>query len=132
MPEIVVDAQTYDLLRIAANTAGVPISEIVRRGVSALLGEEPPADPDPWEEVPVYAEYRGRRFDGLFVAATARLVVTTGELAGQAFNSPSAAAGAVLAVVNPDRDARTNGWRLWKVAATGDYLDVLRTRRPRT
>jgi len=133
VPEITVDAQTYDVLRIAANAAGVPISEIVRRGVAALRGETPPPEPDPWEEVPVYAEYRGRRFEGMFVAATARLVVTSGELAGRAFGSPSAAAGAVLAAVNPDRDARTNGWRLWRVAATGDYLDVLRTRRlPRT
>ncbi len=130
MPEITVDAQTYDLLRVAANAAGVPISEIVRRGMAALRGETPPPESDPWEEVPVYALYRGRRFDGMFVAATARLVVTSGELAGRAFASPSAAAGAVVAAVSPGRDPRTNGWRLWRVAATGDYLDVLRTRRP--
>jgi hypothetical protein len=133
VPEITVDVETYDLLRVAANAAGVSISEVVRRGVAALRGDPPPPDPDPWEEVPVYATYRGLRFDGLFVAATARLVVTTGELAGQAFSSPSAAAGAVVALVNPGRDARTNGWRLWRLAATGDYLDVLRSRRlPRT
>lgn len=133
MPDITVDAQTYEQLRVAAIADGVPISEIVRRGVAALRGELPPPQRDPWEEVPVYAMYRGRRFDGLFVAATSRLVVTSGELAGRAFASPSAAAGAVVAAVSPERDARTNGWRLWRVADTGDYLDVLRTRRsPRT
>ena len=129
MPEIAVDSETYELLRVAANAAGVPISEIVRRAMAALRGEAPPPEQDPWREVPVSVTYLGRRFDGLFVAATGRLVVTTGELAGRAFPSPSAAASAVIGVVNPSRDARTNGWRFWHVTENGDYLDVLRPRR---
>ena len=130
MPEITVDAPTYEALRLAANVAGVPIGEIVRRGLAALAAANPPAEPDPWDEVPVVAEYLGRRFEGRFVPATSRLVITTGELAGRAFHSPSAAAGAVVAAVNPARDARTNGWRFWHVAETGDHLDVLRAARP--
>lgn len=129
MPEIPVDVRTYDALRLAANAAGVPIEEIVRRAVAALMAATPPAEPDPWDEVAVYAEYRGRRFEGRFVPATSRLAVTTGELAGQVYDSPSAAAGAVVALVNPARDARTNGWRFWHVASTGDHLDALRAAR---
>ena len=126
MPDITVDDATYDALRLAANAAGVPVGEVVRRALAALAAAAPRAERDPWQEVEVYAEYRGRRVEGRFVPATARLAVTTGELAGQVFASPSAAAGAVLAALNPARDARTNGWRFWHVTSTGDHLDTLR------
>lgn len=127
MPKITVDAETYELLRVTAADAGLTIPELVRRLLSELLGDTPP-EPEPRDEVAVYAEYRGRRFEGTFTPATSELVVTSGELAGRAFATPSAAAGAVLRVVNPERTSRANGWLLWHVAATGEHLHVLRAR----
>lgn len=127
MPEITVDQATYDALRLAANAAGVTMSEIIRRALAALTAGEPPPEPDPWVDVPVYGEYRGRRVEGRFLPATSRLVVTTGSLAGQEFASPTAAATAVVALANPARASSTNGWRFWHVAESGDFLDVLRS-----
>ena len=126
MPEITVDQATYDAVRLAANAAGVTLSEIVRRALAALAAAEPPAERDPWAEVPVHGEYRGRRVEGLFLPATSRLVVTTGALAGREFASPTAAATAVVALSNPERTSSTNGWRFWHVAS-GDFLDAVRS-----
>ena len=126
MPDIPVDQATFDAVRLAANASGLTMSDVVRRALATLAAADPAPERDPWVEVPVYAEYRGRRVEGLFLPATSRLVVTTAPLAGREFASPTAAAGAVVAEVNPGRTSPTNGWRFWHVTASGEFLDVLR------
>ena len=127
MPQIDVDEPTYDALRIAANAAGVSMSEIVVRALAALAHEAPRPVADPWDEVPIFTNYAGRRVDARFLPATRRVVITSGPLAGRDFASPSAAAGAVIAATRPGTDTRANGWRFWHVASSGDYLDGLRS-----
>lgn len=127
MPQIDVDQPTYDAIRIAANAAGVPMGVIVARALAAFARETPPGTADPWTEVRIYAEYLGQRVEGRFLPATRRVVLTSGPLAGRDFPSPSAAAAAVIRETNPARDARTNGWRFFHVASSGQHLDVLRS-----
>ena len=128
MPRLEVDDETYALVRYAARLLRIPESEFIARAVHAL-GEGTPggADRDPWEPVDVFAEYEGRRVTGNYIAATNRMTVTSEPLAGTTYRSPSAAARAVVAALNPARVAtQTNGWRFWKVTATGQRLAVLR------
>jgi hypothetical protein len=131
VPQIDVDDDTYGALRIAANAAGVSVGEVVARALAALGRETPPPTPtDPWAEVPIYAEYLGARVEAKLLPATRRVLITSGSLAGKEFATPSAAAGAVVAERNPHVNPRSNGWRFWHVAETGDYIDTVRSPRP--
>lgn len=131
MPAIDVDDRTYAQVRFAARAAGVSEAVVVSRAVEAYVrGDEGPPVRDAWEPVPIYSEYAGQRVDGLFLPATQRVTVTSGAVSGKHFRSPSGAARAVVRTVKPDRNApQTNGWRFWHLDATGDYLEVLRTKR---
>jgi len=125
-----IDDQTHAYVRFAARVASVTEAEVVARAVAAYLQEKPnPSPPDPWTPVPVYAEYRGHRVEGQFVPRTQRLVVTGEPAPGRSFKSPSGAARAVVAALNPSRESvHTNGWRFWRLVDTDDRLDVLRRR----
>lgn len=128
MGRVDLDDETHALVRYGARLLNVTEAEFVARAVRALgdAGERPP-DRDPWEPVDVFAEYEDRRVDGQYVPATKRLTVTSEPLAGTTFRSPSAAARGVVGALNPARVAtQTNGWRFWRVAATGQRLSVLR------
>ena len=130
MNAIELDDETAARVRFAARVAGVSESEIVARAVRALTEEadEAAAPRDPWDAVEVFAEYADQRVEGTYVPATRRLTVTSGALAGQTFRSPSAAAGAVIAALNPARaTTQASGWRFWKVTATHHRLESLRT-----
>src|SRR5687767_3429214 len=97
-------------------------SEVVAHFARLFVTDEkrvPPAVKEPWTPIEVYGEYNGERVEGKYLPATKRLTVTTGTLAGQSFKSPSGAARAVVAVLNPERTAtQTNGWRFWHDAET--------------
>jgi len=129
MVRIEVDDETLKRVRFAAQVFGVSESEIVTRAVNAL-SEQAAAEPsgrDQWEPVEIYGDYEGRRVSGKFLPATKRLTIVGEPLDGEVFTSPSAAARAVVAALNPDRTAaQTNGWRFWRIAATGERLEVLR------
>lgn len=133
MGRIELDAETHARIRFAARLLGVSESEVIARAVAGISDENGPAAAvpsparDPWAPVPIYAEYEGRRIDAEYVAATRRLIVTSAPLTGQTFKTPSAAARAVVAALNPARVAtHTNGWRFWRVAETHARLDSLR------
>lgn len=128
VPPIDVDARTYAHVRFAARMAGVSEATIVARAVAVFV-DEGRADRDPWEPVQIFGEYADAQVDGLYVPATRRVTITSEPLAGERFRSPSGAARAVVLAINPGRRAtQTNGWRFWRIAATGDRLDVLRER----
>lgn len=117
---------TYIKAQVAAQLVGVSAAEFVTRAVDALIaaGRQPI---DPWEPVPILGEYRDTPVEAMYVPATQRVIITSGPAAGQKFSSPSGAARAVVVAINPDRvSAQTNGWRFWRLAATGDPLQTIR------
>jgi hypothetical protein len=130
VPTIELDERTTELVRFAARMFDVSESEVVARALREFtrLHEQHAKPPqDPWAPVPVYAEYEGHRVEATYLPATRRLVVTGEPLAGQRFKSPSGAARAVVAALNPGRAAATtNGWRFWHVTETGERLQSLR------
>jgi hypothetical protein len=124
---IELDEQTHAYVRFAARVAGVAEADIVARAVAAYVEDSAPPAPDPWTPVPIHAVYREQRVDALFVPRTHRVAITSGPLEGQKFPSPSGAARAVVAALNPERGAvHTNGWRFWRLTETDDRLEVLR------
>lgn len=128
MPTIDLDEETHALVRFAARVFAVSESEVVARAVRALTeqNDDRPAF-DPWTPVDVYGEYEGHRVEGRYVPATRRLIVTSPPVAGVTFKSPSGAATAVVAALNPGRSAaHTNGWRFWHLVSTNERLEVLR------
>ncbi len=131
MPVIEVDERTYAQVRFAARMASLTEADVVARAVDAFVrSDEGRPVRDPWDPVPVYAEYGEHRVEALYLPANHRVTVTTPPVAGQSFRSPSGAARAVVTAVNPTRNAtQTNGWKFWHVAATGDRLEALRDRR---
>jgi hypothetical protein len=76
--------------------------------------------------VSVRALYEGVWTEGVFDAASGRLTIASGELAGQVFKSPSGAARAVVQLLNPDVFANRNGWLFWTVTHDGQPLATVR------
>lgn len=129
MPSIDLDDHTYEMVRFAARVSGLTESETIARAVRAFAGQhpEPPVQRDPWDPVPLYGLYEGTRVEGVYVPATRRVTVTSEPLPGTSFKSPSGAARAVVAALNPSRAAtQSNGWRFWHIAETHQRLEVLR------
>ena len=128
MLKLALDDRTAAVVRARARDLGVSEGEFVRRAILAyvLAGRETPVR-DPWAPIPIYGEYDGRRVDGLYLPATRRVTVTSAPLPGAGFKSPSGAARAVVAALNPARSqAQSNGWRFWRLAESGERLEVLR------
>lgn len=133
MKQIDVSDETYDRLRFAAQVFGVSITEVVERMVQPhrATGAES-ASPEPPEaaeqaqqaqQVPVHVVYQNTRIQGLFEPDTNLLKITTGDLAGHTYSSPSAAAIAVVEKMNPGRAfPQTNGRTFWVVDSTGKTL----------
>ncbi len=135
MPTVELDDETHALVRFGAGLLGLSEAEFVARAVRAMSGSQSAPQParelplrhDPWQPIELYGDYEGHRVGAQYLAATGRLTITTEPLAGQAFPSPSAAARAVIAALNPARAAtQANGWRFWRIAATRERLDSLR------
>ncbi|WP_189194125.1 DUF4357 domain-containing protein [Micromonospora fulviviridis] len=130
MKQIDVYDDTYDRLRFAAKVFGVSIAEVVERMVQTHDGPqvgavkpEQPAPPTQTHEVPVHVVYQNIRIQGLFEPDTNLLRITTGDLAGRTYSSPSAAAIAVVEKMNPGRAfPQTNGRTFWVVDSTGKTL----------
>lgn len=76
--------------------------------------------------VPVYCRYRHVRTEALFDVETGAIEVTTGPLKGEHFKSPSGASAAVIQAENPKLHGSTNGWKIWRIASTGEELGTLR------
>lgn len=131
MPTIDVDAETASAIHFAANVANVSPQEIVRRLVKLhTTSRGPAADSGPSsaeaQGVPVHIDYEGVRTEGVFDPRTHGLKVTTGRLAEQSWKSPSGAACAVIADLNPKVKPNRNGWSTWIVSETGRLLQSIR------
>ena len=130
MPHVELDEHTYDLIMFAARAAGVSPGTIVARLVeemrsvpAATRPERAPAGGE--AERPIYAMYRDEEVRAVYHPATRRVRIVSGTLEGRAFRTPSAAAGAVVAAMNPGRQmGRINGLRFWRDAATGARLEA--------
>jgi hypothetical protein len=123
-----IDARTAAVVRRRAREFGMSETDFVRRAVSVYLDVlEGTAPRDPWTPVPIYGTYEGHRVEGLFLPATRRVTVTTEPIAGARFKSPSGAARAVVAALNPGRvHSQSNGWRFWRLVESDERLEVLR------
>jgi len=124
------DERQHAHVRFAARVFGVTEGEVVARAVREYARATPPPDrpgADPLQPVAVYGEYEKRRVEGEYLPATRRLTITSDPLAGREFKSPSGAARAAIAAINPARTStQANGWRFWHLVATGERLEVLR------
>lgn len=129
MATIEIDPETESAINFAAKVAGVSQSEIIRRLVelySATEADGPTTPPARTSEVPIHLDYSGERTEGLFNRTTHRVEVASGPLAGKAWKSPSGAACAVIAELNPSVKPNRNGWKEWIVTETGETLQSIR------
>ncbi|MCZ2817922.1 hypothetical protein [Modestobacter sp. VKM Ac-2984] len=91
---------------------------------ASTAGKEPKMPSDP---IKVFAEYKGHHVDGTFDLGSLTLRVTTGPLSGRTFESPTAAAVAVVKNFTPERvNPETNGRKFWRLCdGTGDLRSIL-------
>ena len=135
MPKIDIDVDTDAKLTFASAVAGVTKSEIVAR----LVAQATPkmfatpaasggvsAEPPPDGHVFIFCDYDGHRTRGAFDLTTHRVDVVDGPLSGKSFKTPSAAASAVVADLNPSVSPNRNGWGFWRVESSGEILQTIR------
>lgn len=134
MPDVSLDRETYQRLQLAARVARISIPEVIRRlagEVSDRSGSWPAdeAGSDPgW--VPVFTGYQRQEIAAEFEPSSGRIRIASGNLEGDVFDTPSAAAMAVIRDLKPDRvSPHTNGWRFWKDRRTRRPIGDLYERR---
>ncbi|MCL4686155.1 hypothetical protein KJ059_15565 [Myxococcota bacterium] len=119
MPDVILDPETYDRLQFAARVARISVPEVIRRLAREAAG---PMDPTSADDVPcrsgwvqVFTGYQRQEVEAEFEPSSGRIRITSGNLEGELFDTPSAAAMAVIRDLKPDRmSPHTNGWRFWK------------------
>ena len=122
MATINIDDDTHQRLQLAAHVAGITVAEVIRK----LAHEHQTADearsaPD-WQ--PIYSNYLGRETAAEFHPGSTAIRITSGQLKGQEFPTPSAAAIEVVKNANPERaEPHAKGWRFWKVTGTRRNID---------
>lgn len=125
MPQITIDDDTHQRLKLAARVAGINIAEVIR----ILADDRKIEDSHNTENVesrwvPIFSNYLDSYVTAKFHPKTGTIHITSGELEGKEFPAPSSAAIAVVQSVNPSRDEpHTNGWRFWKDKRTRGNLD---------
>jgi len=135
MPDVSLDRETYERLQLAARVARISIPEVIRR-LASEVGDRsgaPPVDEvashPGW--VPVFTGYQRQEVAAEFEPSSGRIRIASGNLDGEVFDTPSAAAMAVIRDLKPDRvSPHTNGWRFWKDSRTRRPIgDVYERRR---
>jgi len=128
VPSLDVPALVYEKVVLLAKawrlTPGEAVGRLLAEFESAGDGAGSPSTPG--RQIPVSANYHGTRVDGIYDRADRSLTITSGPGAGTRFGSPSAAAVAVVAAVNPGVNPNRNGWGFWVVGATGKRLQSVR------
>ncbi|MEK6443549.1 hypothetical protein [Pseudonocardia sp. T1-2H] len=135
MPKIDIDSDTDAKLTFASAVAGVSKTEIIARLVAQatpkMFATPPPSGGSSPESAPdghvyVYGDYEGHRTRGTFNLTTHRVDVMDGPLSGKSFKTPSAAASAVVASLNPAVSPNRNGWGFWRIESSGEILQTIR------
>ncbi|MFF7242337.1 hypothetical protein ACFZBU_00380 [Embleya sp. NPDC008237] len=134
MPNIPLDEDNYGKIVFAARMMNCSPTEVVRRLIEEWSQGITPSDapsapvapPSSGTTLPVHAVYQGVRVEGIFDPGTRTLRITAGPGAGTSHSAPSAAAGAVLKIVKPERNPNTNGWRFWRLDSNGAELQSIR------
>ena len=124
MPEVSIDKQIYEQLKLLARAWELPEGAVVARLLKAFLNGGRSASTA--REVPIHSTYDGTRTSALFDVATKGVVIQDGQLAGGRYDSPSGAAVAVVRLLNPSIRPERNGWNFWVVTETGETLASLR------
>ncbi|WP_082376133.1 hypothetical protein [Nocardiopsis sp. NRRL B-16309] len=137
MPYVEVSQDTDRQLALLARWEKSSKGEVIARLLTRLtVAEEPSGSANEDARVPVYARYKKQRVEGWFDPATRRLGIVSPPWDGHVFDDPSPAAGAVVERANSllPRGERVstsrNGWVFWRVAATGEKIETLRTAKP--
>ena len=141
MPTVVVDDWSFERIELVRRVTGMSHAATVRSLLERLpdadagAASPPPVSPrgpvgpskqpvDPTgDEVKIYADYKGHHVEALFSPATKHLRITSGPLAGHPYDSPTAAAVAVVKALTPQREnPETNGRKFWRLSDTGRDL----------
>jgi hypothetical protein len=121
MKRIEVSDESYRAIELAANmgntTHAAVIAELLDRATRPAAGGLQP-DPDS-DDRAIFKVYKGQRTDGILTPSTGRVIITTGPLAGQSFDSPSGAARAVIVNQTGNQAATNNGWKEFWVLDDG-------------
>lgn len=132
MRQLSVADDMYEQVILLARAWATSPSDVLRRLLREFRGsEDRPAEPTE-EGIAVHAIYAGTRTEGSFDPRTQSLTITTGPLASQTFGTPSGAAVALVATLNPEVNPNRNGWSFWVQSANGDRLRAIRSPRART
>jgi hypothetical protein len=128
METIELDSRTFRDLSLIAKARGLTPGQAVEFLIEEFSREASPrsvAGNEP-EGVKVYATYQGHRVEGVFNPRTGGLTVTSEPLAATWHRSPSGAAKAVVATLNPGVTPNRSGYDFWFVAETGMTLASIR------
>ncbi|WP_370943971.1 DUF4357 domain-containing protein [Amycolatopsis sp. cg5] len=109
MPDVAVSPEGHKRIRLLARAWSISEGEVISR----LLDQFQHGAPGSESTVEIFGIYQETRVEAVYHTASERVDVTTGELAGQSFKSPSGAACAVVAALNPDIAPNRNGWTFW-------------------
>ena len=128
------DPETFRAVSLAARIAKKTEAQVIAMAIESLVGTGTPAHaPASVRQsvtgmIPVYCRYQARRVDAEFNPNTQDVRITRGAgLDGNVYTSLSAAGVAVIKALNKDRgNVTVNGWRFWRLKATGQYVTVLR------
>jgi hypothetical protein len=126
MTHLAVADDVYEQVLLLSRAWAVAPGEVIRRLLAEFSkgGEQEPLQRG--SEVAVHAIYAGKRTDGSYDPATKSLTITTGPLTGRSFKSPSGAAVALVAALNPSVHPNRNGWWFWMRSDTGELLKTIR------
>jgi hypothetical protein len=131
MSEVTISEQAARQLRLLARAWDTDEAGVVDQLLDRFMGpDRPEPEPDPpgpgERTVSVRALYEGVWTEGVFEIDSRRLTITSGELKGRTFKSPSGAAREVVRSLNPGIHPNRNGWMFWTVATNGQLLESVR------
>lgn len=133
MGTITLSTGTHDRLRLVAaawgQTEADAVSELLDRLAETTPLSAHGSGQDGSEAVQIHAIYQGTRVEGTFDDQTKSVTVSSGDLAGTTYKSPSRAAIEVVRHLNPTISPNRNGWGFWIITSTGERLQALRHRR---
>lgn len=128
MPEL--SGRTRERLRLLGAAWKVSEADVIDRLLDMFVNQWPVTTGDTaaeqQDQIPVQAVYEAVVTEGLFEVASGRLTITSGDLQGRTYRSPSGAAMAVVRHLNPNVHPNRNGWTFWTTHASGEFIQKFR------